>query len=289
MTVSPPTRADVDRITAAARRYGAPADVAEAAARNLVSGTAQLHGVSGKMGSGKNTIAPVILELCGVRDAVEHSFAFPLKNQLENFISDVRFWAEHISGLDPRNMSDGARDSLARFLAEQHDFPVAQAREFFTGDFATEVLTDPTVTSRTRTHAMRKALQNLGTDVRRAQDDLYWVKLAVVPMVEVLAAGRSVFYTDSRFPNEMDSVRELGGLASRLDVTEETQRIRLHDRDGLTVTEEALRHTSETALDDYPHFDVRVPNDGRLEDTIVAIMERLRQLGRLHDAAPVLV
>ena len=63
--------------------------------------------------------------------------------------------------------------------------------------------------------------------------------------------------TDVRFPNEAELVRELDGVLIRVE------------RDtGLDDT-----HDSETALDDYDHFDFRLKNDGSLDDLETAVVE----------------
>lgn len=274
----------VDAIVDAALSYDVAPDVAVNAARHLAGDHVVFVGMSAKMGGGKDSTAPPVLALLGARTAVQHSFAFALKNELDALFSDIRYWASQVPRPGPAGLSDDGRWSLSGFLAGRHDIPVEQVFTFFSGAVATEVLANPDVHSRTRTTAVRAALQALGTDVRRAQDDLYWVKRTVAPAVALLAAGQSVFFTDDRFPNEVDSVRLLSGLTVRLDVTRQTQLDRLSARDGaIPVTEEALNHLSETALDDYPHFDVRVSNDGTPTQTLQEIRSRVRDLGLLRE------
>lgn len=276
----------IDEIVHNAEGYGVATDVAASAARFLTQRESVFVGMSAKMAGGKDSTAQPVLGLIGVRHAEQHSFAFALKDELDRIFADIRYWAEHMpsTGL---SMSQDARWSLAGFLSANHDIPVEQAFTFFTDKVAANVLSDPTVHSRVRTPEVRFALQMLGTDVRRAQDDLYWVKRTVRPAAAQLALGKSVYFTDDRFPNEVDSVRDLSGLAVRLDVTRETQLERLRTRDGLDVSDEALNHISETALDDYPHFDVRVSNDGTPDQTLAAIRDRLRDLGLLRELAAV--
>lgn len=272
--------ADVERITEAAVRLGVPHAQARAAAKNLAAGTCRLVEVSGKIASGKDTVAPMILHLWGITDAVRDYFANALKDEVDLLFADIRFWARQ-STLEGGQLSEADRRSLAEFLSHQHAFPVEQAYEFYTGPVATEVLTNPAIHARVRTDLVRYALQKHGTNVRRAQDDRYWVRRTLAPAFGPLAEGTSVYFTDGRFPNEADAVRSVGGVVIRLDITEETQRQRLMSRDGLDINEDALRHESETALDAYPHFDVRVDNDGTVEQTLDAIAARLSARGLL--------
>lgn len=272
----------LDEIVESARGYGSHPDIAAQAAAHLTSGRITFTGLSGKLSSGKDSTAPTVLRLRGVSAATQNSFAQSLKDELDLIFASIRFWGER-RAVEARALSDGERWDLAVKLGQAHDFPAQQAFDFFTGPVATEVLTDPSVHARLRTDAVRFALQRLGTDVRRAQDDLYWVKRTIQPTVEVLASGESVYFTDDRFPNEVDSVRALSGLAVRLDVTPQTQRERLFARDGLEANTDALTHISETALDDYPFFDVRLSNDGTPEQTEAALRARLGELGLLRE------
>lgn len=57
--------------------------------------------------------------------------------------------------------------------------------------------------------------------------------------------------TDVRFPNEADAIRERGGFVIRIE----------NDR-----VESIDTHESETALDDYEHFDEIIYNNGTLEE-----------------------
>ena len=90
----------------------------------------------------------------------------------------------------------------------------------------------------------RKLHQWWGTEYRRAQDDLYWVKKAKAIVEAAQAEGVDVlFFRDVRFPNEYNLIGELGGY-----------RVKVF-RPG--YVSDVPQHVSETALDDMP-FDIQV-------------------------------
>lgn len=275
-------RLTADQIAAAAQLFGADERTAHAAAQNLANGAVILVGVSGKIASGKDTIAPLALDLWGAGDALRDYFANALKDEVDVLFANIRYWAKTSDEpIDPASITYEQRESLARFLSAQHSFPFEQALDFYTGAVAAEILANPALHARCRTDAIRSALQRHGTDVRRAQDNLYWVKRTLSPAVSALAAGSSVYFTDARFPNEVESIQALGGVVIRLDISPEVQRERLSSRDGLEINEEALTHMSETALDAYTGFDVRVDNNGTLAEALALIESALRDIGRL--------
>lgn len=91
---------------------------------------------------------------------------------------------------------------------------------------------------------VRRLLQRLGTDVGRAFfGENVWVDLAMRKV-----AGPTVF-TDCRFPNEADAIREAGGSVWRVH------------RHGFGPVN---AHPSETALDSYD-FDWHIWNNSTLD------------------------
>lgn len=91
-----------------------------------------------------------------------------------------------------------------------------------------------------------KLLQWWGTEYRRAQDPLYWVK-KWKEQVEYAEnyVGDMVFVTaDARFLNEVKAVKEVGGYTCRV--------VRLDESGDLyTSTDRDNSHVSETELDFY--------------------------------------
>ncbi len=115
---------------------------------------------------------------------------------------------------------------------------------------------------------VRDLMQLWGTNVRRSQDQDYWVKRAM-QQVDTLAgsgpitAPDLVVFDDVRFPGEAKAIRARGGIVVRLD-----------PYPGWTPTE-ADKHISEHALDDYA-YDLRfAPDYGDLHSVCASIAKRL--------------
>lgn len=97
-----------------------------------------------------------------------------------------------------------------------------------------------------KTPAKRVAYQLLGQTVRGV-DPGYWVRAAV----EGIDWEREFpVFTDVRMPNEVSALYDAGAPVVYLRVSPEVQRERLMGRDGSLPSEEALRHETETALDE---------------------------------------
>ena len=257
---SPPRAEFLD----AASTYDVPPSTAAAAWRNLASGDAAGAAFSGKLASGKDTVAPLLLARLDVTDPAVVGFSHPLKREVTELVGVV----------------DAAVD--APHAAEQ------VAERFAVGLAAAETVTDMLwadvhgaaecsagLSGWSRTAAVRAVLQFWGTEVRRAADPLFWVRRAARQVYDMLAAGRHVQVTDLRFLNEAVAADAAGLVTVRVDVTCETQRARLRARDGLDVTSAAASHPSETELDGFDGFRVRVSNDGPLDDTVDAAYRQL--------------
>ena len=91
---------------------------------------------------------------------------------------------------------------------------------------------------------LEQVLQRLGTGVRAAIDQEFWVKALFNTYSD------NIIIADVRFPNEVEAVKERGGIVFRIE------------RPGAG----AGNHISETALDDYHGFDYIIDNVGTLED-----------------------
>ncbi|KKL86677.1 hypothetical protein LCGC14_1942340 [marine sediment metagenome] len=97
--------------------------------------------------------------------------------------------------------------------------------------------------------AVRRLLQWWGTEFRRAEDPEYWIKWGL------RSAQRSradvVFFTDTRFQNEVDAITTVGGIIINVTASEKAR----VDRIGVTP-----KHASED-LAAYLPFDVRINNE----------------------------
>jgi hypothetical protein len=106
---------------------------------------------------------------------------------------------------------------------------------------------------------VRRFLQNLGQGIR-AVDSEFWIRAALKAAQEVSDAGKPVVFTDVRYPNEAQALRDAGMPLVWID------------RPGLT----RMTHESENLLGpaDADHV---IPNDG----TIVALRRRVTSVLKL--------
>jgi hypothetical protein len=94
---------------------------------------------------------------------------------------------------------------------------------------------------------VRPLMQRLGTEVGREMfGENFWVETAL----DRIPDGSKVVFSDVRYSNEANAVKELGGKIYRIS------------RDGVGPANE---HASETALNDYD-FDDRIDNSGTVEE-----------------------
>lgn len=204
--------------------------------------------VSGKKGAGKDTLAPLITQELNAIDPIQLSCADPLKDIVDDFIVTIRASEDRATAAD-------------NLLKVDPELP-AEFRDLLVDTLFTAVHENPDEHSRSHSLPAVRTLQLYGTDFRRKQDPDFWVKLAVQRAEQEISEGRFPYFTDARFPNEVSGLAAIGGVSVRLDVSPEEQARRLQARDGRVPDPAELAHVSETALDDYPDFDVRVQGLG---------------------------
>lgn len=204
-------------------------------------------GFSGKIGAGKDTVAPLAFELLQESDLVRtDSFGLNLKEEFGELITLVL----HQSNLQ----------NAAKLVANRFEVPRDQALEVV-GMIWEEVHSGVLTNGFAKTPASRVGLQHWATEIRRAQDPLHWVKPVIARTVDAAARGVSTQLTDVRFFTEIWGVLDVGGFAVRLDVTRAEQFRRVYERDGIEISEAARLHSSETELDGFEHFTVRVQTE----------------------------
>jgi hypothetical protein len=103
----------------------------------------------------------------------------------------------------------------------------------------------------------RTLLQYIGTDIVRKERPNYWVEF-ILDIIDLFGENWDyVIIPDTRFPNEIDMVKE------KYDKVEHIRVVRPNFTS--TLTEEQLKHPSETALDDVEP-DYVFYNEGTIED-----------------------
>ena len=161
----PPPQAE---FVATAETYDVPATTAAAAWRNLATGQAAGIAFSGKLASGKDTVAPLLLARLGVTDPAWVGFSHPLKQEITELIGIVL----HAAFVLRRK---GAPDA-AGLIVERFDVDADSARTV--ADLLWDELRKDgnRLTGWSRTETIRAVLQFWGTEVRRAADPLFWVR-----------------------------------------------------------------------------------------------------------------
>lgn len=193
-------------------------------------------GISGKFGSGKNYLSSHLEEEFIKRgySCQETSFAKPLKDEMTNIMSAYR---------------DGIYISK---ISSQFGISRYQLNKLI--GFVSDEINNYDINGFSKTNGIRRGLQYLGTDIRRRKDDSYWINL----LKGSLPACDIAFIPDARFYNEADFTRKSKGINIRLEVSHEVILQRATERDKIRYSTISENHISETALDDYPNFDIIV-------------------------------
>jgi hypothetical protein len=222
--------------------------------------------VSGRLASGKDTIAEAVMSAIGHQDAAQVSFASAIRKEVDQILDVVRTHLRQQVAPGCCSLTDAVADAAG----------IGGDEAARTAELAQAALdTNPAINSSHRTPEMRLLLQEWGTDVRRAQDPDYWVKQSMLQVLEHLAADHAVYVTDARFPNEVERARDLGFLTVRLEVDLPVRAARLRARDGLDIDPNAEAHPSEQQLEEYSEFDLRVDNSGSIAQSVQQVVPTL--------------
>lgn len=213
----------------------------------------KIIGFSGKIASGKSTLANKVAQELFGGNYVVVSFAGALKDEVDSIFNAITS-APYGSDLTKLPVFDTVTPTQAQVAVDLVELPLTA------GEFTH---------SRERHSVVRHFLQYWGTEVRRGQDENYWVKKFVEIVRELTSQGINVVSDDMRFENEADALRGIGGCAVRIDVPDHVRQQRLQERDGLGV-HLACDHPSETGLDNYTWWDVfYAPTENESVDTTV--------------------
>ncbi len=114
----------------------------------------------------------------------------------------------------------------------------------------------------------RHLLQYVGTDVIRKEKPDYWVDFLSDILRFFPDEWDVVVIPDTRFPNEIDRMREAGLPVTHVRV--------LRSGFASPLTEEQQNHPSETALD-HVEPDSWISNAGNMGDLVAAVQEWLKE------------
>ena len=180
----------------------------------------KLIGLSGYARSGKDTVAALLAK---DHDFKTISFAKPMRDALEAlnpYVSDEK----------------GKYPAPLKTVLAQYGWEGSKASVY--------------------AKDLRRLLQNFGTEVGRNQfGEDFWVDLSMKIADRQVALGHRVVFTDVRFPNEFEAIKQRGGEVWRL--------IRKDAKP-------ANSHSSETALDGF-EFDKYLYNDGTITELSWAV------------------
>ena len=246
-----------DSITASMERLDIPLDDASlSAAENVAKRLVLPLGVSGKIASGKDSVTEASLSKLEI-DSSHHFFARVAKDELSQILaitsdaSSIRKAALAISSEQNVNLQDAER--AARF---------AEAA----------LLENPEASGYTRGSKHRTLILCWTNEIRRAQDPLYFAKKLGESAIKDLSQGKNVHVSDVRYRNEISVLEALSFLVMRVDVSPAVQAQRLMKRDGIAPDPSVISDLSETDLDSYDRFTLRVSNDGLMQDAVDPIV-----------------
>lgn len=223
-------------------------------------------GISGKIGSGKDTVGKIIQVLSHLK---QHE-SYGGKN--EDIFNPKNWTWERALGLDgtfgfayPENggweikkFADKLKDATCLIIGctrqqlEDQDFKNRPLGEEWRLPNSEEILTP------------RKILQLLGTDCGRdiIHPDI-WVNSTFSEYKSMYIGdwgqGHHMYekpnwiITDVRFPNEAEAIKERDGLLIRINRNNPNS---------------SSNHASETSLDDYPNFHYTIDNNGTIQELV---------------------
>ena len=195
--------------------------------------------IAGKMGYGKDYVGNLIKD--NFSNVEKISFADALKEEVEYIINLIR------------------NNSSLEHIAYEMNVSKDEIKPLYIAMIAFKDINELTVKKKNST--IRFMLQYWGTDVRRKNNENYWVQKTVDKILEINKLGNVALITDGRFPNELKGVFKLNGITIQLDISKEKQIENLLNRDGILPNKEAFNHPSETSYLEYKDFDLILTED----------------------------
>lgn len=178
-----------------------------------------LIGISGKIGSGKDTAAEIIQHLTNPMGLD----MFPY--EVKKFAGKLKIIASILTGIPVEKFED--QEFKKQYLGEDWNYQIDKFNPI-------------------QKMTVRELLQKLGTDaLREGLHNNVWVNALLADYNE----NSNWLVTDTRFPNEAEAIKNLGGVVLRIERS----------------TCQLGTHPSETALDNYT-FDYVIHNNGSKED-----------------------
>lgn len=253
-----------------------------------------LIGISGKIGSGKDTVATIIQYLTLEKEVfsltnrnilADMSYngyvASKSRYRVKKFAGKLKQIASLLTGIPVEKFED--QEFKKEYLGEEWNFYTVslimngqlmqQSGRFVHKEDAeasigimkhsfAKMKIEYVIGEQRMT--VRQLLQELGTEaMRKGLHENVWVNALMADYRPIKLSQYDPSYwlvTDTRFPNEAKAITERGGILLRIE------------RPGTSTGD----HPSETALDDYP-FEHVIVNDGDLNDLINKVRNFLTQ------------
>lgn len=204
-------------------------------------------GLSGGICSGKDYMADTIKELIP-KKCVKLSYGDPLKDeifdmclralrQVEEFGLENLCHSVFLSGVA---LNEGCSPDQVKTLYSLMEDDIVRGEDSVSRSLY-----------RSKNENTRRALQFWGTEVRRAEDEDYWVKIVEKQLLHAVKQNLDVVVSDVRFPNEGDLVKKYGGVVVLLDAPDDLRLQRMRSRDDEKIPDTVFSHVSETSMSDY--------------------------------------
>ena len=211
-------------------------------------------GISGKMGSGKNTVADIIEKLCLTNKGP--------KFEQKLFAGKLKTIASILTGIRVSKFEDQE--------FKKTDLPNEWV--YIENGYAARNMTVRDFLQKLGTEAMRDGLhENVWVNALMADYKWYvkeWDELGN----ETVGEYPNWIITDMRFPNEMEAVVERQGITIRVVRPKPREMFLMN---ATTVIDTRIpEHPSETALDN-AEFDYIIDNDGTLDELVEKVREIL--------------
>lgn len=203
-------------------------------------------GISGKAGSGKDTVAQIIQFL----------------NFQESF---PEIHTTFVNRPLPSHKLYGKKWKIRKFAHAVKEVASLLTR-IPVSDFEKSEVKAMSLGEHWGNMTVRDILQKIGTDaIRNNVHENAWVNALMSQYHE----GDNWIITDVRFPNEANAIKERGGVL-----------IRLNRQSNVLIN---ANHSSETALDDYEGFDFCLDNTGTIDDLIESVKDVMKIINANHE------
>lgn len=234
-----------------------------------------LIGISGRIGSGKDTVAQIIqvLNSVNIKDSsvahlLEYYETTPLKSSwtVKKFAGKLKEVASMLTNIPVHKFED--QEFKKTLLGPEWDsYGILRKDTTRQIDIQPEPHSEDSVwlknADNTEIHnqmTVREFLQKLGTEAMRVGlHQNVWVNALFSEFKPNISQW---LVTDVRFPNEAEAVKKHHGIMLRINRGEAP----------------ANAHVSETSLDDYA-FDYVIDNNGTMEDLVTKVREFCQKYG----------